>query len=148
MAVIRSRNISISVILQSLSQLKSAYDDDAATIIDCCDTLLFLGGKSTDTVKEISESIGKQTIETVTFNESRGQSASTTRNRNVQERNLMQASEVARLPRDMAVVLIAGAGPLKDRKYDITAHPCWKEAYPGHEGCEFAEPFDFAEYRD
>ena len=65
-AVIRSRNISMSVILQSLSQLKARYKDDAATIIDCCDTTLFLGGKSTETVKEISETVGKQTLDTVT----------------------------------------------------------------------------------
>ncbi len=76
-AVVRSRNISMAFGLQSLSQLKSAYKDDAATIIDCCDTTLFLGGKSTDTVKEIAESIGKETVATITWNESRGASAST-----------------------------------------------------------------------
>ena len=83
-AVIRSRNISMSVILQSLSQLKARYKDDAATIIDCCDTTLFLGGKSTDTVKEISETVGKQTLDTVTWNESRGAGRSSTRNWNTQ----------------------------------------------------------------
>jgi type IV secretion system protein VirD4 len=53
---------------------------------------------------------------------------------------------VARLPRDTALVLIAGAMPLKDRKYDITRHPMWPEAYPGHPGARFAEPFDFKAY--
>lgn len=71
-AVVRSRNISMAFGLQSLSQLKSAYKDDAATIVDCCDTTLFLGGKSTDTVREIAESIGKETVATVTWDESRG----------------------------------------------------------------------------
>ncbi|WP_283171681.1 VirD4-like conjugal transfer protein, CD1115 family [Curtanaerobium respiraculi] len=145
-AVIRSRNISMSVVLQSVSQLKARYKDDAATIVDCCDTTLFLGGKSTDTVKEISESVGKETVDTLTWNESRGATPGSTRNWNTLERDLVQGSEVARLPRDTALVLIAGAMPLKDRKYDITRHPMWPEAYPGHPGARFAEPFDFKAY--
>lgn len=145
-AVIRSRNISMSVVLQSLSQLKARYKDDAATIVDCCDTTLFLGGKSTDTVKEISESVGKETVDTLTWNESRGAMPSSTRNWNTLERDLVQGSEVARLPRDTALVLIAGAMPLKDRKYDITRHPMWPEAYPAHPGARYAEPFDFKAY--
>lgn len=60
-AVVRSRNVSVTVYLQSMSQLKSRYKDDAATIVDCCDTTVFLGGKSTDTVREISEAVGKET---------------------------------------------------------------------------------------
>lgn len=147
-AVVRSRNISMAFGLQSLSQLKSAYKDDAATIIDCCDTTLFLGGKSTDTVKEIAESIGKETVSTVTWNESRGASASSTRNWNTIERDLMQPAEVAKLPRDMAIVLIAGTDPLKDRKYDITTHPRWHSVYPGHDGALFERPFDFADYME
>lgn len=145
-AVIRSRNISMSVVLQSISQLKARYKDDAATIVDCCDTTLFLGGKSTDTVKEISESVGKETVDTLTWNESRGAMPSSTRNWNTLERDLVQGSEVARLPRDTALVLIAGAMPLKDKKYDITRHPMWPEAYPGHSGARYADPFDFKDY--
>ena len=145
-AVIRSRNISMSVILQSFSQLKARYKDDAATIVDCCDTTLFLGGKSTDTVKEISETVGKQTLSTVTWNETRGSSQGSTRNWNTLERDLIQGSEVAKLPRDEAIVLIAGANPLKDRKYDIKKHPMWPQAYPGHDGAVFEEPFDFKSY--
>lgn len=147
-AVIRSRNISMSVILQSLSQLKARYKDDAAIIVDCCDTTLFLGGKSTDTVREISETVGKQTLDTVTWNESRGAMPSSTRSRNTLERDLIQGAEVAKLPRDMAIVLITGTDPLKDRKYDITKHPRWPQAYPGHKGAAFDEPFDFGRYLD
>lgn len=139
-AVVRSRNISMAFGLQSLSQLKSAYKDDAATIIDCCDTTLFLGGKSTDTVKEIAEAIGKETVAIVTWNESRGASASSTRNWNTIERDLMQPAEVAKLPRDTAIVLIAGTDPLKDRKYDISTHPRWHSVYPGHEGALYGAP--------
>ena len=147
-AVVRSRNISMAFGLQSLSQLKSAYKDDAATIVDCCDTTLFLGGKSTDTVREIAESIGKETVATVTWNESRGASASSTRNWNTIERDLMQPAEVAKLPRDEAIVLIAGTDPLRDRKYDVSMHPRWRSVYPGRADALYGLPFDFSEYRE
>ena len=145
-AVVRSRNISLSIILQSLSQLKAVYKDNAPTIIDCCDTMLFLGGKSTDTVKQISESVGKETVSTVTWNESRGGQASSTRNWNTLERDLIQGAEVAKLPRDEAIVLITGTDPLRDRKFDIEKHPRWNLVYPGHKGCRFEAPFDFGGY--
>lgn len=73
---------------------------------------------------------------------------SSTRNWNTLERDLIQGAEVAKLPRDMAIVLIAGTDPLKDRKYDITKHPRWPQAYPGHKGAAFDEPFDFGRYLD
>lgn len=145
-AVVRSRNISLSIILQSLSQLKAVYRDNAPTIIDCCDTMLFLGGKSTDTVRQISESVGKETVSTVTWNESRGGQTSSTRNWNTLERDLIQGAEVAKLPRDEAIVLITGTDPLKDMKFGIETHPRWDQVYPGHKGCRFEAPFDFGEY--
>ena len=146
-AVVRSRNISCSIILQSLSQLKAAYDDNAQTIIDCCDTLLFLGGKSSETNREISEAIGKQTLDTLSINDSRGANTSTTRNFAKGERDLLQASEVARLPRDEAILLIAGTFPIKDRKYILEKHPRYAQIDPGHKGAKHTRPFDFIEYR-
>nr|WP_241159144.1 type IV secretory system conjugative DNA transfer family protein [Adlercreutzia sp. ZJ141] len=140
-AVIRSRNISCSIILQSFSQLKSHYDDDAQTITDCCDTMLFLGGKSSDTNKEISEAIGKQTLATMSINDSRGSSSSTTKNYNKQERDLLQASEVGRLARDEAIVLIAGAFPIRDKKYPLEKHPRYALVDPGHKGARYDSPF-------
>ena len=143
-SVVRSRNISIALFLQSLSQLKGPYKDNAATIVDCCDTTLFLGGKSSETTKQVSEAVGKETVSTVTWNESRGAQASSTRNWNTVERDLVQAAEVAKLPRDEAIVLIAGADPFKDTKFKIEGHPLWPEVHPGHEGALHAEPYDFA----
>lgn len=142
-AVVRSRNISISLYLQSLSQLKGPYKDNAATIVDCCDTLLFLGGKSSETTKQVSESVGKETLSTVTWNESRGSQATSTRNWTTQERDLIQASEVAKLPRDEAIVLITGTDPLKDEKFRIEGHRRWPEVHPGHKGGLHKEPYDF-----
>lgn len=147
-SVVRSRNISLSIILQSMAQLKSKYKDDAATIIDSCDTTLFLGGKSNDTNKEISEAIGKETVSILTHNESRGSMSSSTRNWNRQERDLIQASEVAKLDRTKAIVLIAGANPLIDEKYDIETHERWLQVYPGHVGSKYVQAFDFKQYRN
>lgn len=145
-SVVRSRNISCSIILQSLSQLKGPYGDDAQTIIDCCDTTLFLGGKSTETNKVISEAIGKQTIRTINSSDSRGSNSSVTRNYSTSERDLMQPSEVGRLPRTEAIVLITGAYPIRDAKYALSAHPRYRLVDPGHKGAEFAERFDVRDY--
>lgn len=125
-AVVRSRNMSLSIILQSLAQLKKEYQDDAQTIIDCCDTTLFLGGKSNETNKEIADMIGKETVATLNYNESRGAQSSTTRNYGHSERDLMQAAEVGKLLRSKAIVLIAGTDPLVDDKYEPEKHKRFK----------------------
>ena len=155
-AVTRSRNIWLSIILQSLSQLEARYEKKAKTIIDCCDTTLFLGGKSTDTNKELAEMIGKETIDTVTFNESRGgQSNSYTKNHQAVGRDLMDAAEIGKLDRDKAIVLIAGAKPLMDYKYPLDKHPRYAKLDPGHSPvkrgaktipAEYDKPFDYIEY--
>ena len=145
-AVVRSRNISCSVILQSLTQLKSAYGDSAQTIHDCCDTTLFLGGKSTETNKDISEAIGKQTISSVSFNDTWGSGLA--RNYGKAERELIQASEVGRLPRDEALVLITGSYPIKDKKYQLHKHPRYKFVDPGHKGAAFNKLFSYKEEKE
>ena len=122
-AVVRSRNIGVSIVLQSLAQLKSAYGDDAETILDCCDTTLFLGGKSGSTNTGISEAVGKQTVSTRTHNGIRGASPSSSSNFQTTERDLIQAAEVGRLDRRRAIVLIAGADPVCDLKYAPERHP-------------------------
>ena len=121
-AVTRSRNIGITIILQSMSQLESKYDKKAQTIVDCCDTTLFLGGKSNSTNKEIAEMIGKQTINQMTYGESAGQSSSSSKNLQIQGRVLIDAAEIAKMSRRKAILLIAGANPLMDDKYDPAAH--------------------------
>ncbi len=125
-AVVRSRNMSLSIILQSLAQLKKEYHDDAQTIIDCCDTTLFLGGKSNETNKEIAEMVGKETVATLDINESRGSQTSTTKNYGHSERDLIQAAEIGKLPRSKAIILIAGTDPLIDDKYVPEEHKRFK----------------------
>lgn len=121
-AVTRSRNIGITIILQSMSQLESKYDKKAQTIVDCCDTTLFLGGKSNSTNKEIAEMIGKQTINQMTYNESTGQSSSASKNMQIQGRDLIDAAEIGKMSRRKAIILIAGTNPLMDDKYDPRSH--------------------------
>ncbi|MFR3054020.1 MAG: VirD4-like conjugal transfer protein, CD1115 family [Eggerthella lenta] len=144
-SVIRSRNVYMSIILQSFAQLKSAYGDDAQTIVDNCDTLLYLGGKSVDTQKMISEMIGKETVEVNAQNVSRGNGGSTTTNTSYIERDLMQASEVGRMGRDRALVLFSNAAPLRDSKYPTQRHPRY-ELLAGHPGSRYPGRFDYGAY--
>lgn len=147
MATARSRNVSFSVILQSVSQLEKGYGKEGAkTIMDCCDTTLFLGGKSTETNEMVSKMVGKQTVRTETTSDARGASRTTTSNYGLIERALMTPDEVGRLPRDEAIVLITGAFPLRDKKYDVTGHPRYPLIDPGpREGARYDRPFDFGE---
>lgn len=121
-STIRSRNISCMIILQSLTQIASIYKDDAETIIDCCDTLVFLGGKSTKTTKQISEMIGKTTIDTQNINESKGQTGSYSLNNAILGRDLIDPSEIGRLKRTECLVLITGLPPFKSKKYHTAKH--------------------------
>ena len=144
---VRSRNISMSIMLQSVAQLEARYGEhEAQVIVDNCDVVLHLGGKSTKTNKMISEMVGKQTVDLETWNCTRGASGSTTRNRNLVERDLIQSSEVGRLPRDKAIVIVSGCDPVVDGKYPAHEHPRWDEA-AGHEGSKRKQPFSFPEYR-
>lgn len=121
-STIRSREISASVILQSQSQLQSIYKDDAETIIDCCDTLLFLGGKSTKTNENMSKMIGKTTIDNTNVNETKGQTGSYSLNNQILGRDLIDASEVGRLKRSECLVMITGEKPFRSKKYNIEKH--------------------------
>ena len=121
-AVTRSRNIGITIILQSMSQLESKYDKKAQSIVDCCDSTLFLGGKSNSTNKEIAEMIGKQTINQMTYGESTGQSGSASKNLQIQGRDLIDAAEIGKMSRRKAILLIAGTNPLMDDKFDPHTH--------------------------
>lgn len=125
-ATIRSREISASIILQSLSQLKAIYKDDADTIMDCCSTTLFLGGKSKTTLKEISELLGKETIDLMNTSENKGQSASYGMNYQKTGKELMSLSEIAVMPGGKCILQLQGLYPFYSDKYDITKHQKYK----------------------
>ena len=126
-ATIRSREISASIILQSKSQLKAIYKDNADTIIGNCDTEIFLGGKEKSTLKELSEIFGKQTIDLFTTSETRGQSQSSGTNYNRTGRELMSQDELAVMDGGKCIMQIRGTRAFLSDKYDITKHDRYRE---------------------
>ena len=130
-STIRSRGISCMLILQSMTQLYSAYKDDAGTIMDCCDTVVFLGGKSTKTTKELSEMIGKTTIDTRNTSESKGQNGNFSLQNGISGRDLIDPSEIGRLGRDECLVLITGLPPFRSKKYPTARHRRYAEIRDG-----------------
>lgn len=130
-STVRSRNISCMLGLQSLAQLQTVYKDAADGIIDNCDTLVFLGGKSTKTTKQISEMVGKTTIDTRHTSENKGKQGSVSTQYNTLARDLIDPSEIARLGRKECLVLITGLPPFRSRKVDPAKHPRFKQIKPG-----------------
>lgn len=126
-ATIRSREISASIILQSQSQLKSIYKDAAETIIGNCDTTLFLGGKESSTLKEISETLGKETIDLFNTSDTRGQSRSYGLNYQKTGKELMSKDELAVMDGGKCILQLRGVRPFFSRKFDITKHKRYKE---------------------
>lgn len=126
-ATIRSREISASIILQSQSQLKSIYKDAAETIIGNCDTTLFLGGKESSTLKEISETLGKETIDLFNTSDTRGQSRSYGLNYQKTGKELMSKDELAVMDGGKCILQLRGVRPFLSRKFDITQHKRYKE---------------------
>lgn len=125
-ATIRSREISASVILQSASQLKTMYRDSAETILGNCDSHLFLGGKEESTLKQISESLGKETIDLVNTSRNRGSSASYGTSFQKTGKELMTRDELAVLPGDECILQLRGVRPFRSKKYDLTSHPRYR----------------------
>ena len=125
-ATIRSREISASIILQAKSQLKAIYKDNADTIEGNCDTTLFLGGKEKSTLKEISESLGKETIDSYNNSESRGQSQSYGTNYQKLGKELKSQDELAVMDGGKCILQLRGVRPFFSDKYDITKHPNYK----------------------
>ena len=125
-ATIRSREISASIILQSQSQLKAIYRDNADTIVGNCDTMLFLGGKEKTTLKEISEILGKETIDSFNTSENRGKEISHGLNYQKLGKELMTQDEIATMDGGMCILQLRGVHPFFSKKYDITKHPRYK----------------------
>lgn len=121
-ATIRSREISASIILQSQSQLKAIYKDNADTIVGNCDTTLFLGGKEKSTLKEISEILGKETIDLYNTSENRGQQKSYGLNYQKLGKELMSQDELAVMDGGKCILMLRGVRPFLSNKYDITTH--------------------------
>ena len=125
-ATIRSREISASIILQSQSQLKAIYKDNADTIVGNCDTTLFLGSKEKTTLKEISEILGKETIDSFNTSETRGRELSHGLNYQKLGKELMTQDEIAVMDGGKCILQLRGVRPFFSDKFDITKHPKYK----------------------
>ena len=125
-ATIRSREISACIILQAQSQLKAIYKDNADTIIGNCDSTLFLGGKEKSTLKEISEVLGKETIDMFNTSETRSNQNSYGLNYQKLGKALMSEDELAVMDGGKCILQLRGVRPFLSEKYDITAHPNYK----------------------
>lgn len=126
-AVIRSREISLALLYQAQSQCKAIYKDNAETIFGNMDTMIFLGGRESTTIKEISENwLGKATISMQTEGRSRGQSESFSQNTQRLGRELMTHSELATMPGDRCILQLRGLPPFYSKKYDLKQHPNYK----------------------
>ena len=126
-ATIRSREISASIILQSQSQLKTIYKDAADTITGNCDCTLFLGGKEKSTLKEISEVLGKETIDLYNTSETRSNNNSYGLNYQKTGKELMSQDEIAVMDGAKCILQLRGVRPFLSNKYDITKHPMYRQ---------------------
>lgn len=125
-ATIRSREISASIILQSQSQLKTIYKDAADTIVGNCDSTLFLGGKERSTLKEISELLGKETIDLYNQSENRGSQVSHGLSYQKLGKELMTQDELAVMDGGKCIFMLRGVRPFLSDKYDLTRHPNYR----------------------
>jgi type IV secretion system protein VirD4 len=136
LATMRSREISVSIILQNLAQLKALFDKKWESIVGNCDEFLYLGGNEQSTHKYVSELLGKETIDTNSYGHNKGRNGHFTKNDQVQARDLMTPDEVRMLDNRYGILFIRGEYPVMDLKYDLMKHP--KIAFTEEGG---AEPF-------
>ena len=126
-AVIRSREVSLTLFYQQLAQCKAIYDKNAETILGNMDSVIFLGGREASTIKEISENwLGKATISMQTDGRTRGNSESYSQNNQRVGRELMTPSELATMPGDRCILQLRGLPPFYSKKYDLKQHPNYK----------------------
>ena len=123
LATMRSREISVSIIIQNLAQLKALFEKNWESITGNCDEFLYLGGNEQGTHKYVSELLGKETIDTNTYGQNKGRQGSFTKNDQLQARDLMTPDEVRRLDNRYAILFIKGEYPVMDLKYDLLKHP-------------------------
>ena len=131
LSTMRSKGISVSIILQNLSQLKTLYKDSWESITGNCDELYYLGGNEQSTHKYISEALGKETIDTNTHGKSTGHSGNYSTNYQQTGRELMTLDEVRLLDNKYGILIIKGERPILDLKYDLLKHPRIKDTTDG-----------------
>lgn len=143
LSVMRSRGVSVSIILQNMAQLKALFEKQWESIVGNCDEFLYLGGNEQSTHKYVSELLGKATIDTNTYGKSSGRSGSYSTNYQTAGRELMTPDEVRMLDNRCALLFIRGERPVKDLKFDILKHPFVKDTADGD-----AKPYLHGQERD
>lgn len=123
LSTMRSREISVSIIIQNLAQLKALFEKQWESIVGNCDEFLYLGGNEQSTHEYVSKLLGKETIDTNTYGQSRGRNGSYSTNWQITGRELMTPDEVRMLDNRYALLFIRGERPVEDLKYDIMKHP-------------------------
>lgn len=139
LATCRSRSISCSIIIQNMSQLKALFKDSWESLVGNCDEFLYLGGNEKETHKYVSELLGKETIDTNTYGQTKGKSGSYSTNFQQSGRELLQPDEVRMLDNQNALLFIRGERPILDAKYDLMKHPNIRYTEDGGAG-----PFNYA----
>ena len=139
LATCRSRSIYCSIIIQNMSQLKALFKDSWECLVGNCDEFLYLGGNEKETHKYVSELLGKETIDTNTYGQTKGKSGSYSTNFQQSGRELLQPDEVRMLDNQNALLFIRGERPILDAKYDLMKHPNIRYTEDGGAG-----PFNFA----
>ena len=134
LSVMRSRNISVSIILQNMAQLRALFEKEWESIVGNCDELLYLGGNEKETHKYLSELIGRETIDTNTFGRNRGRNGSMTINYAKTGRALISSDEIRVMDNRYCLLFIRGENVVLDRKYPLEKHPSYR--LMGHEGKE------------
>ena len=138
LATMRSRAIFCSIIVQNMAQLKAMYKDDWESLVGLCDEFLYLGGTEKETHKYVSELLGKETISTTSYNQSKGRSGSYSINRQQSGRDLMTPDEVRLLDNSKCILFIRGERPVIDLKYNLLKHPNIRYTEDGG-----AAPYDY-----
>ena len=123
LAVMRSRGVSVSIIIQNMAQLKALFEKQWESIVGNCDEFLYLGGNEQSTHKYVSELLGKETIDTNTYGKSHGRNGNYSTNYQISGRELMTPDEVRMLDNKYAILFIRGERPVLDLKYNIFKHP-------------------------
>lgn len=139
LATCRSRSIYCSIIIQNMSQLKALFKDSWESLVGNCDEFLYLGGNEKETHKYVSELLGKETIDTNTYGQTKGKSGSYSTNFQQSGRELLQPDEVCMLDNQNALLFIRGERPILDAKYDLMKHPNIRYTEDGGAG-----PFNYA----
>ena len=138
LATMRSRGIFCSIIVQNMAQLKAMYKDDWESLVGLCDEFLYLGGTEKETHKYVSELLGKETISTTSYNQSKGRSGSYSINHQQSGRDLMTPDEVRLLDNSKCILFIRGERPVVDYKYNLLKHPNIRYTEDGG-----AAPYDY-----